>query len=222
MRRKRGRRPGEERSKAQPNSESRKRAEAAAEMQRAAREARASRGRRVEERWPTEVDEQPAACGTRNQKVTGTDSDKNRQGKVYGERSTLTGSGRGHLVAAASAGDAEREAEHNKATSGVSLTGGDGGVPLKTAHVAGALAGWRASRSCFLEGRKTVERWERREHWESENKSGREVERTLTRPLNRKLYCDTTRVPTSVRRMRENVSCTTSDYPPFLPGCHSG
>jgi hypothetical protein len=102
-------------------------------------------------------------------------------------------------------GDAEQEAEHNKATAGVVQGGGDGGVPLKTAHVAGALAGWRASRSCFLEGRKTVGRLERREHWECENKSGREVEQILIPEP--KLYCDTTRVPTSVRCMRENVAC---------------
>eukprot|EP00966_Prymnesium_polylepis_P081480 1888093-Prymnesium_polylepis.1 len=47
---------------------------------------------------------------------------------------------------------------HNKATSGVSSTGGDGGVhvPLKTTRVAGAVAGWRAPRSCFHESRKPL------------------------------------------------------------------
>ena len=81
------------------------------------------------------------------------DSDKNRQGKVYGERNTLA-VGQDVGIWLHRPDDAEQEAEHNKATAGVVQAGGDGEAPMKTTHVAGALAGGRASRPCFPEGRK--------------------------------------------------------------------
>eukprot|EP00966_Prymnesium_polylepis_P293401 6776723-Prymnesium_polylepis.1 len=120
------------------------------------------------------------------------DSDKNRQGKVYGERNTLA-VGQDVGIWLHRPDDAEQEAEHNKATAGVVQAGGDGEAPMKTTHVA-----------------------ERREQWERENKGGREAERILT--LEPKIVRgDTTVVPNSVRRMRGK--CVVSG-PVAAPGFH--